>query len=314
MKKWLFSTLALTAALSANADEIQQPYEKLKKQINVMSNIISSSLAQERNIRRHGIEVDGYYLKNQGVVFEISSNRGLSRIINMFGHDNEFSFTVDNGLGTVATASVPPIPPIAPVVIADGEDVIAVEVDSAMEAYEDAMEAWRDRVDDTRHLREEARELSYELRSKARKKRDLEFEMRHAEKDRIEDLKEELAELKAEMVKIEKKNEALSVRLKKEESVLQEKRSKQAEQVKKASEAYFAKLDNAIVETLCSYGAGLRKLPKTEHVTFVIDMGKQKGNRPGKKIHAFTKKNIVDCVMEEKSPEQLLKSAESYYF
>lgn len=310
MKKWLLSTLALGLTLNAGAEQLQQPYDNMKKQIDIMSNIITSSLSQEQNLRRQGVEIDGFYLKSQGVVFEVGSSRGLSRLINMFGHDNELSFTIDDTMGAVAS-----IPSIAPIVVSgDEEEAITFEVGRSMEMVEQEMASLRDRMEHTNELREEQRELAYEIRSLTRRKRDLDFEMRHADKEDKDKFKQKLEEVLQEMAKLEKKRDALKQRAEKEESVISEKQKKREDKLRKARDSYFAQLDNVIVETLCSYGGGLRKLAKNEHVTFVIDLGNQKKGGADKKIHTFTKKNIVDCVMEEKTPEQLLNSAESYYF
>lgn len=316
MKKWLLSTLALGLfTCNVQADEMKQPYEKLKKQINIMSNIIASSLSQDSNRRnRYKAGVDGYYLKDQGVVFEISSNRGFSQLYQVFGSERDLSFTIDNGLGTMPIAPVAPIAPIAPIVIGDREDGITVDISSSLEAYEDAVEALRDRAESTRDMRERLRDLSYEKKSLARRQRDLEFEMRHADKDRTDDLKGDLQELREELKKVDMKMAELSERTKKEENVLQQSQDKRKKKIKEITDAYYTKLDETIVETLCNYGAGLRKMSKKEYVTFVIDMGRGRNDSASKKIHTFNKKDINACVIEDKTPEQLLKAANSYYY
>jgi flagellar biosynthesis GTPase FlhF len=314
MKKWLLSTLAVAmVATAAQASELQQPYNKLKKQIDIMSNIISSSLSEGNRRNRNNLQVEGVYLKSQGIVFEINSGRGLSHIFRQFGRDIEFDVFTGSGNSRV---SIPSVPSISPVIIADGEygEAIAAEVGRSMDVYEDAMEAFEERSEYARELREEQRELAYEMRNIARRKRDLEFEARHAEDDRTKELKDDLAELAQEAAKLGKKENELSVRAEKEEKSLKSKKIKRNEKVKKAKQAYFSKLDNAIAETLCDYGAGLRQLAKTEHVTFIIDMGHDAKSGNTKKIHAFSKKDIVSCVMEGKTPAQLLNAAQSYYF
>jgi HSP20 family molecular chaperone IbpA len=310
MKKWLLSTLAIAVvATSVSAEEIKQPYNKLKKQIDIMSNIISSSLTQTQGRKRNrdNLDVDGVYLKSQGIVFEISHGRGMSRLFRKFGNDSDFSISFDG---------IPPIAAVAPIVISDGdqEQFIEMQVEHAAEVYEDVMEAFRERSDHARGLREEQRELAYETRNYARRQRDLEFEVRHADDRRKKELKEELAELASEVAKLEAKELELSVRAEKEEKSLKDKKRKQAEKVKKVKSKYYAKLDSAIAETLCDYGAGLRQLSKNEHVTFIIDMDSNNDDVQMKKIHTFSKKDIVSCVMEDKTPAQLLKAANSYYF
>lgn len=308
MKKWLLSTLAFaTIATAAQAAEVNQPYAKLKKQIGIMSNIIESSLSEGKGRNRSEVSVDGVYLKSQGIVFEVNSGRGFARLFSHRGRDMDFDFDM-------------PVPPVAPVVSVGNDDFgrsINEVVSRSMEVYEDAMESMRDRSEHARSLREEQREISYDLRNSARRQRDMEFEARHADGKRSEELKEQMAELKEEIDKLKKKNDELKERAEKEEKSLKQKNAQRIAESKKARQQYYAKLEISIAETLCDYGAGLRQLAKNEHVTFVINMG-DSGHNDGeghaKKIHSFSKKDIVACVMEDKTPAELLKAGNAYFF
>ncbi len=312
MNKWILGSLVLSLSLTASGEPLRQPFDKLKKQINIMSDIITSSLSQDAELKRYGTSVEGYYLKSQGAVFEVGTANRYSRLMGMFGKDVDVGLAIAGGLSP--EAPVAPIPPVAPVVISSDDGTIEVEVPSDLEAYEEAMESWGERIEQTRELRESQREMAYEVRSLARKKRDLEFELRHAQKDRMAELKKELAGLEKEMAALERKSDELSARAEAQEKALSEKKKARAEKIKQASERYFVSLDNAIADTLCSYGAGLRGLAKNEYVTFVIALGKQKGDGPVKKIHTFKKQDIIACVMQDKTPQQLLQSAQSYYY
>jgi hypothetical protein len=308
MKKLLLSVLAVTAmAAPLQADELKQPYSKLKKQIDIMSKIISTSLSDGDNVHRSGgVNVSGVYLKSQGVVFEIDSARGIRQVLSKFGHDSSFRFTLPE-------RPIIAVKPIKPVIFGDDDINILVEegLEQAAEAYEEVIEAFREQSEHTRELREEQRELAYEMRNYARRKRDMEFEMRHADGN-SKDLKENLGELEQEIKRLELKNNELNERAEKEESQLKQKQQLQQDKLAKAKKQYFARLDTSIAETLCDYGAGLRQLAKNERVTFIIDVPGSKNI--SKKIHSFTKKNIISCIMEDKTSTELLKSAESYYF
>jgi predicted transposase YbfD/YdcC len=320
MKKWLLSTLALavvatTTATTVAAAEVKQPYSKLKKQIGIMSNIIESSLSEDSRSNRSMVNVEGVYLKAQGIVFDVTSGRGFSRIFRQHGRDMDFDIQMPQ---IAPLAPIAPLPPIG--MSEDFADDIEAVVSRSMEVYEEAMESTQERSEYTRELREEQRELSYELRNYARRQRDLEFEVRHANDDRKKDLQENLTELKAEMAKLEQKNSEITARAKEEEKSLNEKKSKRAEQSKQLRQQYYAKLEGSIASTLCDYGAGLRQLAKNEYVTFVIDMNDAERGRHGnnsgnvKKIYSFSKKDIVACVMEDKTPAQLLAAGNAYVF
>ena len=320
MKKWLLSTLALavvaTVAQAAQTDQSKQPYAKLKKQIGIMGNIIESSLDEGKGRRRSSVKVEGVYLKSQGIVFEVSSGRGFSHLFRQQGHDFDFDFQV------APIDPIEPIAPIEPMVFSgefdeDFEENVETVVKRSMAVYEDAMNSMRERSEYARELRDEQRELAHEMRNYARRQRDLEFEARHAEKERAKELKEQLTMLKKESVKMKQKNDELKLRAKKEEQSLKQKRSKRAEQVKQARQQYYLKLENSIVETLCDYGAGLRQLAKNEQVTFIVDMSHAKRGEAidnVKKIYSFNKKDIISCVMEDKTPAALLKAGNPYYF
>jgi flagellar motility protein MotE (MotC chaperone) len=309
MKKWLLSTLAIAVvATSVHASELQRPYNKLKKQIDIMSNIISTSLSEGEGQRSRGnkVQVEGVYLKSQGIVFEVNSNRGFSRLFREFGHDMDFSFH-SSGTGPV-------VEPVAPFVISQREIEGMVEIANSMEQYEDALEVLKVRSEYARDLREKQRELAYEVRSYTRRQRDLEFESRHADEDEKQTLKQQMTELKKEVAKLASKEKSLRIQVEKEEKGIKEEQSKRAQKIEQVKVKYFASLDSTIAETLCDYGAGLRLLQKSEYVTFVIDMGESEQWGHSKKIHTFSKKSIIECVMENKTPAQLLKSAQSYYF
>lgn len=309
IKKWLLSTVACAVmATMAQADEIKQPYGKLKKQIGIMSNIIESSLMPQSGKKRSAVQVNGIYLKSQGVVFEVNAGRSLDRLFRQHGHD--FDFDIDfEGLEGIAA-------PLLPGYLDSerfGEDIEAV-VSRSMQVYEEAMGTMREHSEQNRELKEQQRELAHQIREHAREQRDLEFETRHADKAQVKALKTQLAELKTKTASLKNKKQALAARAEAQEQALKEKRNKNVAQAREMQQHYYAKLEQSIVETLCDYGAGFRQLDKNEQVTFVIDMRQPASAGKLKKIYSFNKKDILSCVKENKTPEQLLKASDAYYF
>ena len=317
MKKLLLTTstlLAIALAMPVEANktdraEIAQPYDKMKKQINIMSNIIKTAMSDGQSKRSRGATIKGIYLKDQGVVFNIDNAR-------LRGFDH---FNVDlSSLGLGDMAPIAPIAPVAPVVIGDSEYEFINEdqIERAAEAYEQVIEAFREQSEHARRLREEQRELAYDMRNLSRRKRDMEFELRHANRDGDDqsDVKQDLVKLEEQLNRLKSKSEQLNERAKKEEKALREQKQQRKTKADKARASYYQNLDNTIAQTLCDYGAGLRQLSKNEHVTFVISLGAGDKNGADKKVHTFKKKDIVSCVLEDKTPQELIKGAQSYYF
>ncbi|MFT5164707.1 MAG: hypothetical protein ACI9FJ_003316 [Alteromonadaceae bacterium] len=308
MKKWLLSILAFAiVATTTQATEVEQPYSKLKKQIGIMSNIIETSLSEGNKRNRSLVDVDGVYIKSQGIIFQVKGGRGARPF---FNHQ-------DNGLDFDFDVQVAPMAPINVEDFADGQfgEDIGEIVGRSMQVYEEAMESMREHSEYARELKEEQRELTYDVRNYARRQRDLEFEVRHADESRKKELAEQLSELKGEVSKLEKKSDELTQRAQKEALALKQKHSMQAKKTKLARQAYYQQVETSIAETLCDYGTGFRQLDQKELVTFIIDMGQgRRSDSNIKKIHSFSKKDIVACVSEDKTPAQLLKDGNSYYF
>lgn len=315
MKKLAMLVSSLLTVNLANAADVD--YQQLHKQLDIMSNIIESSVSAgkgKRAIKLSGI--DSTYLQKQGVMFTVRSKSSR-------GSWGSYNFQV----------SAPPVPPAPPVNLLSAEQIADIEavveevteeypnidverevakaMESASRAYERVIEIHRDEREVYRDLREEERDIIYELRDVERENRDVEFQIRRADK-------EQKAELKAKQKQLEKQKKAL---LESKEALAkkgQEFRVKQAESAKKSEQArthYFTQLSTEIAEALCLYGNGLKALPKGEYVTVVLKSG---GDRVGRhyqdKIHVFSKRDINGCAMDKITTAQLLEKSSAYQF
>ena len=299
-----FNQIAVSALLVATSvgQANAESFDDMHKQLDIMNNIMKSSLSSERN-RSSRITIDSTYLKGQCVLFNVSSRMGLSGLSNY-----SFSFSMPK----------PPKAPKAPVApvgtedyeihmeesISDALEMVEREFEVEMENYQHDREAYRE-------LQESQRELAYELRDVAREVRDLEFQMRHAD----EKSKAELESERAEIEKQRAKYEASLRKVEKEFSELRKQQQTKKEQQQKDRAAFYDGLSTSLTETLCLYGNGLKALPKKEHVSFILKAGGERdGNRYKDRIMVFSKSDITAYSADKISAKKLVSSAQSYQF
>ena len=280
----------------------------MHKQLNIMSNIITSATSSKRNESEGEVNnVSSLYLYGQGVVFTISTNAFSNRWGN-FG----FNFSMP---------ALPPIAPIAPVSKMPPrerdqfERNIEETVENAMELasskYEFAMEHANEDRERYRDLRDEQRDLKYQQRELERLARDLEYQSKRADADAQKELKEELQSLEKKKLEFEKSRKTIEKQVAK---VRAEQQKQIADQEKKRV-SYYQGLTTSLAETLCLYGNGLRALPKEERVSLILKSGGVKeGRRYKDQIYVFNKKDISACSIDKINVEKLLAKAKKYQF
>jgi len=303
----LTSTLSTTVTFAADKGE----YVAMHKQLDIMSNIIKSSVSVQEGRKGSKItSIESTYLKGQGIVFTINSSSGN----NQWGNFN-FNFAMPDFPAV-------PIPPIAPVVSrrssnndaeyeAQINESVARSMEEATQAYEHAMESFEHNREGYRELREEQRDLSYELRDVAREKRDIEYRLRRVDDENKKELQAELETLKKQSAKL-----AVSQKEFKERSdVMHKKQKAQKAEREKARGSYYQDLNASLTETLCLYGNGLKALPKNEHVSVILkSAGEKQGRRYKDSILVFSKKDISDCSADKITVSKLTAKSKSYQF
>jgi len=303
----LTSTLTTSVTLAADNGE----YAAMHKQLDIMSNIIKSSVSVQEGRKGSKItSIESTYLKGQGIVFTINSSSGN----NQWGNFN-FNFTMPD----FPAVPVPPIAPVAPRRNSHNDaeyetqinESVARSMEEAAQAYEHAMESFEHNREGYRELREEQRDLSYELRDVAREKRDIEYKLRRADDENRKELQAELETLKKQSAKL-----AVSQKAFKERSeVMQKKQKAQKAEREKARGSYYQGLTASLTETLCMYGNGLKALPKTEHVSVILkSAGDKQGRRYKDSILVFSKKDISDCSADKITVAKLTKKGQNYQF
>lgn len=305
MKK--LTTLLPCAMLAFATNTIAQDYAGIHKQLDIMSDIIKSSVAIQDGRKRSKITgIDSTYLSGQGVVFTISSGSSSRH----WGNYN-FNFTMPE---------LPPLPPVPPVTgrgddiqifEADIDETVSEALETATEGYERAIEVIEENRDIFRDLRNEQRDLAYEVRDLERESRDIEFQMRRANDERKKELISESKQLAKEKAKLEQARKQLDARV---EEMKKQQAQKQQEQAKERV-AFYQGLTSSIAETLCLYGNGLKSLPKNENVSVILkSAGDKVGRRYKDKIFVFSKKDISACSSDKINVAKLLEKGNGYQF
>jgi hypothetical protein len=295
--------------------EDNNQYAGMNKQLDIMSNIIKSSVSIQDG--RKGSRITGIestYLKGQGVVFTINSSSGHNR----WGNFN-FNFAVPD-FPTAPLAPLAPISSSSSSSYSSNDDIelenqmnesVVRSMEEAAQAYEHAMESFEHNREGYRELREEQRDLSYELRDVAREKRDIEYRLRRSDDENKKELKAELAALTKQAAKLALDEKEFKVKSDK----LQKKQQAQKVEQEKARGAYYQGLKTSLTETLCLYGNGLKALPKNEHVSVILkSAGEKDGRRYKDSILVFTKNDISDCSADKITVSKLTQKSQNYQF
>lgn len=302
--------LSVSAASNNNAE-----YTDMEKQLNIMSDIIKSSVSVQKGRKGSKISnIQSTYLRGQGAVFTISSGSHTNR----WGNFN-FNFTMPD---------MPPLPPIPVmpttsvndrdhndeddhVFSQDMNERMSNAFESANRGYERAMESIERSKDRYRELKHAERDLRNEVRDLEREKRDIAYQMRRADDKSKAELDKKIAKLSSRQAEFDKERAKLS---KKSEQLREEQKSLRTKQDKDRS-VFYKELNQSLVETLCLYGNGLKALPKNEHVSMIIKSGGTKENgRYKDQIFVFSKKDISACSSDKITSANLLENGKGYQF
>ncbi|KGJ93233.1 hypothetical protein [Colwellia psychrerythraea] len=299
---------ALFIAFGAHSTE--KNYDNLHKQLTIMNDIILSSAKSTKHANQSLIRsIESVYLRGQGAIFTIKSAHG--------GSSHRQFFQTVRPLDPIAAldplAELDALAPLSEVerVIISNEDDLVVDFEQHENEIERVIEVFEQQREGARELRSEQREIAYEIRDIDRQRKDIEYQLQHAEKKNKEELKAELKELELERVSLNKNK----IKLEQKVTKLNKQRETQKIAQSKARKQHFLAVNNALVETLCLYGKGLRDVPKEEYVSFIIKgAGKQQGRGFKDRILVFNKKDINDCANSKLTAKKLLAVAEQYQF
>lgn len=218
-------------------------------------------------------------------------------------------------------AALEPLAALAPVsggeriIMSNDEDLVIdfgeIDFEEHEDEFERVIEVFEQQREGARELRSEQREIAYELRDIDRERKDIEYQLQRAENKTKNELTAELKKLEVNRLALNKN------KIKLEQKVTKLNKQREAQQIAqtKAKKEHFTALNNALVETLCLYGNGLREVPSNEFVSFIIKgAGVQKERGFKDQILVFNKKDINACANSKLTAKKLLAAAEQYQF
>lgn len=307
------ASAALLLAFSAQSAD--KSYDNLHKQLTIMNDIMLSSAKATQNSHQSLIRsIDSVYLQGQGAIFTIkSAQRGSSH--------RQFFQTVAPLEPLAALESLAALEALAPVsggeriIVSNDEDLVIDFGEIDFEEHEDELErvieVFEQQQEGARELRSEQREIAYEMRDIDRQRKDIEYQLQRAENKTKNELQTELKKLEVNRLALNKNK----IKLEQKTAKLNKQREEQKTAQIKAKKEHFTALNNALVETLCLYGNGLREVPNNEFVSFIIKgAGEQKSRGFKDQILVFNKKDINACANSKLTAKKLLAAAEQYQF
>ncbi|MDM7861873.1 hypothetical protein QTP81_14820 [Alteromonas sp. ASW11-36] len=296
------SVFAITAAMPSYS---AVNYTELGEELEIMNSVLETSLRQSSEseaIRFRGLDTS--YLAGQGVVFEVATSRGT------WGLDFDLRQFIPSA----------PEAPLPPIIVGDGEHNLVFEVEQEWEhVIEETVrgfeEAFREVHEQMRDVRADAREISWEVRELERRKRDLNFEARTADEERKREIQADLEEIEIELANLKLRQQELTEYADTLEAEQKAQIEKQQQARLEADKAFLATFEEQIGDSLCRFGAGLRALPRDEHISFVLkNFEVNEKRKPQDRVYVFTQANIRECVQEKISADKLLEQAVVYSF
>jgi len=292
---------------------VSAEYDKMQKQLNIMSKIIESSVVNEDGRKHSKITgIESTYLKGQGVVFTINS----SSRSNSWGNYN-FNFVMPDIPEISFGTPEEPEPPEAP--NHDDENEYITEInekitngwEKAAEGFERAMDSFNSNRDKFRDLKEEQRDLAYQVRDLEREQRDLEYQQRRADKSSQQDISKQVQEIEKQRIEIEEARTKLNIK----STELRKNQQQQKVKQNQERESYYQQLVFSLAETFCLYGNGLKSVPKSENVSLIVkSAGEKDGRRYKDQIYVFSKKDITACSTDRITVAKLLEKGNGYQF
>ncbi len=299
-------TITLLTMANAKAANNAEDYSAIKKDIKVISKVLSSSTELEGS-RAH-LRVSGRYLAKQGIVFNITFPHSSS------GFSGSFNFSMPDIPDTPYLADVPSADEIEAIVeeslsqVGVISDYFDDEEDEEHEfVYNNAPESDAEssaRDKERRAFRAEQKALRKHQKAMEKKARALEKQARKlSEEKRIEFMqknKKEIKEIRQKVKETAKKYKAKAIEFKK---------NRLAERQKNAN-----KWTLNLMESFCSYAPYPRNLPNNEYVTLVLNNAFQGSHKRQDKVIVLNKKQLASCRDGKWNGERLLNQALSYNY
>jgi hypothetical protein len=281
MKIRLVILASIVAMASSSYALAADDYERLKKDVGVMSQIIDSVFKADKECGQCKVSVVGKYLADQGIVFLVNSrSHGFSWISGGDSHNN-YSFSIDDFEdfehipemveGIIADV-LPSIPDVPDVPREDWTRIIRITGDSTREAI--------------REIRRERRELQQEIREN-------EIEMIHMEEDEAKTLEASIKEMEKAMVELEKQQAQIEEKVHTNREEYRKTREEARKKKTQLRQEQQKLIQDKVLQAFCDYGSALRSLPSKEKVTIIFENTHTEPRQDT--VLIFDQNKITDC-------------------
>ncbi len=288
-----------TLLLSAGSSLAAPDFDRINKDVTVMSNIIKGAFEADENCKGCTPKISASYLANQGAVFtfRVSSWRSFS----MAGDDSSYSFVI------------PAPEEVRHIEITEVVSDVLDNLGTVMDDVGNRIEYRIGDLDDDKTILRLDSEARRAMRDLVRERRELEYERReyeieliHADEQARRDLEKQIAAVEKQVSKVEQKqaelNKVYETERKERELVRQEKREK----AKKQAEEKLATIENIVIKSLCDYGAALKNIPEGEHVSLLFE----RSGVEDTKVFVMEMSDVESC----RASDSLRKEALVYNF
>ncbi|MDV6315607.1 hypothetical protein [Idiomarina sp. HP20-50] len=296
MKKWIVALSVAGTLMSSSV--LANEYDSLEKQMNILAEILETSVEQESEKGELPISRFEYsYLKGQGVVLFADSGRMPWRFV-------------------VPNMPEPPMPPDVGEMneFAERMDLDAIIEQGLRSAHRVLGQLNGEYSNEWVEMAESARDTAWEIRDKERELRDLEFELRTADESRQTGIEKEKKQLEMELSNLREEQKALQQQASSLKLKLKEKRRELEEKRVATRESLLKRFETTLANTLCTYGVTLKSLPENEKVNVILrDFYPSKQGESQDQLYVFDKSELIQCVTEGNA-QSLIESASRYRF
>lgn len=272
-------------------------YDRLKKDVGVMSQIIDSVFKADKECRQCNVKIVGKYLADQGIVFLVNSRSHGFSWINRGDASAGYNFSFDDfeelehipemvhGILADVLPSIPHVPG------APGEDwatIIKITGDSSRQAL--------------RVIRRERRELQQEIHEN-------EIEIIHMDEDEAKAVEASIKELEKAVVELEKQQNQIEEKAQSNREEYRKTREEARQKKAQRRQEQQVLIQDKVLQAFCDYGATLRSLPSKEKITIIFENTHTEPRQDT--VLVFDQGKITDCNRDKGS---LRGQALSYVF
>ena len=290
------------ASFSTNLHAATKDFSKIKRDINVMTQVIKGTFENSEECTDCKIKIESSYLAAQGAVFSIAPSRGFSFIFN----DRDFNFRIPEFPDAPEDPTHPRHFEHANVEIVNEREEFSRMVEGIVEGVElgisglsnvisgEGLEAHTysyntdsaDR-DALRDLRRTEREIRNEIR-------EYEIELIHAEdENRIAEIDAEIARLNVQAETNDAKKDLLREQMEMERHIIIKKREAKKEHKQQQEKMKYEQVERIALSAFCDYGSMLKNLPDKEHISLIFKGSISEGKSD--QIYVFTKSVLNNC-------------------